>query len=208
LKSITLVLCAIAALGVGAVAGAQDRSVQGAAAVGAVGTAQTTDETALAIDDATAAAPAAATFAGPNTLGYFLRMVLVLALVLGVVYIAYRLMRRLARPKASDDPAIRILASTSLGPGKAIHVIYIGSKAYLIGATDSTISLLSEIGEKETIDSLVLRAQTEPAGVRPTRVAAFGEMLGSLLGHRGRTPPARGRDGDFLARQRERLRKF
>jgi flagellar protein FliO/FliZ len=142
-------------------------------------------------------------------------MVVVLALVLAAIYGVYRLMKRLSRPKATDDKAVRVLASTSLGPGKALHVIGLGSKAYLIGATDASITLVAEVDDKDFIDALALEAAMAPQSALPDAGRDFSRLLSGLMGGlRGRGSATRKsgskqrRDGDFLAGQRERLRKF
>jgi len=214
LKRKALVLCAVLALGAGVVAPAQGTSVPGAGAAGAVGTAQAVDETTLAIGDKAATAPAGRAPAGPNTLAYFIRMIFVLALVLGAIYGVFRLMRRLARPRGSEESAVKLLASTNIGPGRALHVVSLGSKAYLIGATDASVSLIAEVEDKEFADALALKAALAPERAGPR--GDFADLLGSLLGRgKGRSPLSRkgaadrgGSGGDFLARQRERLRKF
>jgi flagellar protein FliO/FliZ len=213
LKRIALVLCAALALGSGAVAGAQGKEAVAQPAAGkAVGTAAPVDETTLSLGEAAAPARAANTAAGTNTFAYFLRMIFVLALVLGAIYGVYRLLKRLSKPKVADDSTLKILASTSLGPGKALHVIGLGSKAYLIGAADSSISLVAELDDKEFIDALTLEATLAPKASRPGASTDFGELLRGLLGHRrgGRKYGLKQdrKDGDFLAGQRERLRKF
>jgi flagellar protein FliO/FliZ len=212
LKRIALILCAAMALGMGAVAGAQSGNAAAQpAAGGAVGTARPVDETTLSFSDASSPTRAANAAAAPSTLAYFLRMIVVLALVLAVIYCVYRLMKRLARPKAADSSAVKILASTNLGPGKALHIVALGSKAYLIGATDSSVNLVTELEDKEFVDKLNLEASMSPPKVGSGR--DFGEMLSGILGGRnggGRKSSAKGARGagDFLAGQRDRLRKF
>ena len=206
MKRIALVLCAVMALGSGAVAGAQGKDAAPPAAGNAVGTASSVDETTLALGDAAAPAKAANSAAGSTTLAYFLRMVLVLALVLAAIYGVYRLLKRASRPHAADDKAVKVLATTSLGQGKALHVVAIGAKAYLIGATDSSIALVAEISDKDFIDALTLEAELSPQATK--RGAEFGDMLAGLLGGRRKASPKQRRDSDFLAGQRERLRKL
>jgi len=208
LKRIALVLCAVLALGAGAVAGAQGKDAVARPAAGnAVGTASSVDETTLSLGDAATPVKAANNAAGSNTLVYFLRMVLVLALVLAAIYCVYRLIKRMSRPRAADNPAVKVLATMSLGPGKAMHVVALGTKAYLIGATDSSISLIAEVSDKDFIDTLSLEAALAPKASKPG--ADFGDMLASLLGGRRKTGlKNQRREGDFLAGQRERLRKF
>jgi flagellar protein FliO/FliZ len=219
LKKYALVLCAVLlALGVSVAATAQDARASAAGTSGALGNASAVDETTLAIEGETGAgAKAGAKAAGPNTFLYFIRMVVVLALVLGAIYLVFRLMKSLGKPKIGSDSAIKVLATTSLGTGRAVHVINIGSKAYLIGATDSSVSLIAEIAEKEVVDELVLKAGTEKAA--PT--GDFAAILSSLLprkkggaakiSERDKARAARDQDGlgpEFLAIQRERLKKF
>ena len=210
MKCIALVLCAVMALGAGAVAGAQGNDAAAQPAAGnAVGTARTVDETTLTLSDTTAPARAVKNTAGSNTLAYFLRMIVVLALVLAAIYGVYRLMKFLSKPRTTEDSAVKVLASTSLGPGKALHVIGLGSKAYLIGASDSAISLVAEVEDKEFIDALVLEAALKPASSRAGVAKEFGDILAGIMGGRRRTGGRQQhRDGDFLAGQRERLRKF
>lgn len=204
MKRIALILCAFVALGAGAVGFAQGATGAGrGAAAGAVGTAQAVDETALAIGDGAAPQAGRSGPSGPKTLGYFIRMVVVLALVVASIYLVFRLMKRLSRPAQGKAGSIKVLASTALGAGKALHVVTLGSKGYLVGASENAISLIAEIDDKECLDALVLEAATAPSG----GASGFGELLGSMLGGKGRKAPPRG-PSDFLSGQRERLRKF
>ncbi len=203
---ITLVLCAaLATLGTGAV-GAQGTSAEARPAESAVGTATTVDETTLSIGEAGAGVQADASAVGSTTFSYFLRMIVVLALVVAAIYGVYRLMRRMSRPRAAEDESIRLLASRSLGPGKALHIVGLGTKAYFIGTADSSVSLLAQIDDKEYLDDLFLKAAQNPQ--KPGSAADFGEMLSRLLGSRKKKGPASGTAGDFLAGQRKRLTRF
>lgn len=214
MKRIALILCAVVALGTGAVASAQgsDAATQPAAG-NAVGTVRSVDETTLSFGDASAPAKAANGAAGPSTLAYFLRMVVVLALVLAAIYGVYRLMKRLSKPRTADSSAVKVLASAFLGTGKSLHVIALGSKAYLVGATDASVNLVAEVEDKDFIDALALEAAMSPEKARPGAGRDFGAILTELLGGRrggGRkTGASKSRGaGDFLAGQRDRLKKF
>lgn len=203
---IALVLCAaLATLGTGAVS-AQGTTADARPAESAVGTATTVDETTLAIGEEAAADGAANTALGTSTFSYFLRMIVVLALVVAAIYGVYRLMRRMSRPKEADEESLKLLASRSLGPGKALHVVGLGSKAYLIGAADASISLLAQIDDKEYVDELKLKASQNPS--KGASAADFGEMLSGILGSRRKKGSASGASGDFLAGQRKRLTRF
>jgi flagellar protein FliO/FliZ len=171
-----------------------------------VGTASAVDETTLAIGEGAGGAQAAKSAATTNTFSYFLRMIVVLALVVAAIYVVYRLMRRISRPKVAEDSSLRLLASRSLGPGKSVHVLGLGSKAYLIGSADSSVSLIAELDDKEFVDELFLKAaQNAP---KEGSARDFGELLSSLLGSRRKGPPKKGPSGNFLAGQRDRLTRL
>lgn len=216
MKKYALVLCALLwALGSGAVATAQGaKPAPAAGAAGALGNAQAVDETALPIVDQAGAAAGGET-AVPSNLGYFLRMVFVLALVLGAIYLLMRFLRRAGRPKVQEDSALRVLASASVGPGRALHVVSLGAAAYLVGATDSAVSLIDKIDDKEFIDALALRAATEAGAPRGDFSAVLGSLLGKAKGASGKAGRRAGTEGteggagpEYLARQRDRLKKF
>ena len=218
MKINALVLCAVLAFGVGASIPAQ-QTVKTPAATGtanaqALGNAQAVDETTLSLDAPGPAANQAAGAAGPNTFLYFLRMILVLALVVGTMYFVFTIMRRLAKPKDRGDSPIRVLGSTALGAGKSVHLLGLGSKAWLVGASDHSVSLIAEVDDKELLDGIELEAATQ----KPHASTDFAAILSSFLSKRGggkgsqrsgeiATPLGEG-SGGFIARQRGRLDRF
>ena len=220
MKIYALVLCAILAFGAGESLPAQQvakpQAATGTANAQALGNAQTVDETTLSLDAPATATNQAATAAGPNTFVYFLRMILVLALVVGAMYLVFTVMRRLARPKDRGDSPIRVLGSTPLGAGKSVHLLGLGSRAWLVGSSEHSVTLIAEVNDKELLDGLELEAATR----KPSASADFAGILSSLLsrgkggkaGLRSAEPTMRPQppegSGDFIARQRGRLDRF
>ncbi len=170
--------------------------------------AQTAPTTPVAIDETTLVLPDAAgpgnTAADSSIMPYFLRMVFVLGLVLAAIYGLYALLKRSARPLSPTDTYLRVLASTPIGSGKSLHVVSVGDAAWLVGATDSSIGLISEIKDKEIIDALALRAAEAPQTPRKD----FNTMLGDLLGRKQGRTHAISDPSDFFTRQKDRLKKF
>lgn len=211
MKKHALVLCAVIwASGLGAVATAQDAQASAAGTAGALGNAQAVDETALTIGDSTApGAQSGLVAAGPGNLAYFLRMILVLALVLVAIWLVFRFMKKVGKGKSVGGGSIKVLAQASLGTGKAVHVVSLGNKAWLIGSSESSVSLIAEVEDKELVDELVLKAATSDGQTK----ADFSAMLQGLLGkkkHAGSQGDTGlpGIDPDYLARQRDRLKKL
>jgi flagellar protein FliO/FliZ len=87
-----------------------------------------------------------------------LRMVLVLALVAGVIYLVVFFLRRVSRPQAEQNPRLKILASTHLGNGRFVHVVSLGNQAWLVGAGEGGISHIADVNDKEILDALFLDA--------------------------------------------------
>lgn len=218
MKIHALVLCAALAFGAGASIPAQEaarpQGAAGASNAQTLGNVQAVDETSLSLDTPATANPAAQA-AGPNTLVYFLRMILVLALVVGAMYLVFTLMRRLAKPKDRGDSPIRVLASTPLGAGKSVHLLGLGSKAWLVGSSEHAVSLIAEVDDKELLDGLELEAATQ----KPQGGGDFASLLSSLLSRArplrrdaragaGLTPPAPESSADYIARQRGRLGRY
>ncbi|GAB1432622.1 hypothetical protein MASR2M29_12470 [Spirochaetota bacterium] len=141
---------------------------------------------------------------GSSFFPYVLRMFIVLGLIIAVIYGLYVLLKRASRPKTEEDTYLKILASTSLGPGKMLHVVSLGSKAWLLAASDNSVELISEISDKEIIDTLELRSAQAP--VAPPR--DFASSLVARLGLGNKKANRNRLAGDFLSQQRDRLKKL
>ncbi len=144
-----------------------------------------------------------------------LRMVLVLALVVAVIYGLYWLLRRSKTAREEDGNFINVLSSQTLSGGKYLHVIDVAGKVYLLGSGDSGVNLISEIQDKPSIDELRLHASRSQLQNRN-----FSQLLGSVFSNgfggkgesankSGEAEPANGAIGfDFVRRQRQRLKKL
>jgi len=161
------------------------------------------DEATLALTDA--ADGAAGTDAGGSSiLPYFFRMILVLGLVIAAIYGLYALLKRSTKPSIASDTYLRLLATTNIGVGRSLHVVSLGDKAWLIGATESSISLISPVEDKELVDALALRAAEAPETPRRDFTVLLNDMLGRKSARKSSSAIA----SEFFNRQRDRLKKF
>jgi flagellar biosynthetic protein FliO len=71
----------------------------------------------------------------------------VLALLVGAIYVSKRLL-----PKITNLPGreIRIVETVHLGPRKAVHIIEIGTRRFLIGSTNENVTKLADLGSDLT----------------------------------------------------------
>jgi len=148
-----------------------------------------------------AAAPAASS--GGVSTWDFVRMILVLACVLGIIYLLFWLLRRGAGRRVVENDLIRVLGSRGLSGSRSLHLVEVGSSVYLVGSSDGGVELISEITDKETLDSLRLKAAEQSTAGRRTFAQALGEIF------RPAARPFSIGDGiGFLKGQRERLKKL
>ena len=172
----------------------------GNAAVSQVAPAETgivlqADESALPVQDVPA--PRAA---GSSTFLMLLQLIISLAAVCALIYGVLYFIRRSKQFTAVDDPFLKNVASLPLTPNKTLYIVTLIDKAYLIGASDASLSLVAEITDKELIDAMNLHA-AQTAGPKQS----FSSLLHTFF------PAAKPKETDanpfdsFLAKQRGRL---
>lgn len=196
------------------------------AAQAAAGAAATTDETKLLIPDssATGAGPATDAAAGSGTAPAaatavqapgvdtwdFVRMLLVLALVVGVIYGVFWLLRRGGRLKTPENEMIRVLGSRSLAGNRALHLVEVGRSVYLVGSAENGVNLVAEVKDQETLDALRVQAAEEGGTARRTFAATLARVFNPSKGPGAAAGKGTGlgEGADFLRRQRDRLRRI
>jgi flagellar biosynthetic protein FliO len=137
-----------------------------------------------------------------TTSDYF-RIVFFLIIVIVLVWLFIKLLRRYSGNRFGDQDLINLMGSQALTGDTSLHVVEVENSYYLLGASQTNISLITEITEQETIDALKLKrsASFDRQG------KSFFEMLTGLTS--GKAKP--GEDAseesvDFIQRQRDRLR--
>jgi len=133
----------------------------------------------------------------------FVRMLIILAAVVGAIYLLFWILRRSTGRKITENDLIRVLGSRSLAGNKSLHLVEVGSSVFLVGASDGGVELISEIKDKESLDSVRLKAAEEsPAGRR-----SFQELLSEIFRPAAR-PISLGDGVGFLRGQRDKLKKL
>jgi flagellar biogenesis protein FliO len=147
------------------------------------------------------AAPAA--LESPSSVFTLLRMVLVLALVALAVYGVIFFIKRAGRPRGLEDPHLRVLARVNLGGTSSAAVLAVGTRAWLGGAGEGGVSLITELEEQEALDAMFLdeSARKEEAG--KNRFADFRSLFRQV---RRDLPPAPPPGAESLRQRRDRLR--
>lgn len=76
----------------------------------------------------------------------FLKMLLVIMLIIGAAIVAKRWMTVGSTGKVRQ---MQVLETLNLNPKRALHIVQVGGQTLLIGATDQSITLISELDPAE-----------------------------------------------------------
>ena len=126
-------------------------------------------------------------FTWPSALGLMLKLGVVVALI----YVSARglrsIMLRTGVVGSPSDGPVEVLATTALGPRKMIHVVSLGNRLLVLGATDQQVALLSEI--HDPVEVLQLRQQL---GLEEGAAEPFAPQLKQALADPGPSPSTNG----------------
>ncbi|MGO9310216.1 MAG: FliO/MopB family protein [Spirochaetia bacterium] len=148
------------------------------------------------------AAPAPAATPGVSTWD-FVRMILILACVIGVIYLLFWVLRKGTGRRIQENDLIHVLGSRGLSGNRSLHLVEVGTSVYLVGSSDGGVALIAEISEKESLDAVRLKAAEQAPGGRRT----FQQTLSEIF-RPAKRPFTIGEGIGFLKGQRERLKKL
>lgn len=80
-----------------------------------------------------------------STTMLFLRMGFSLAVILGLIWLAARLLRRSSKKAVTSSAALEVVARRSMGRRSSLLVIDVSGRRLLVGATDTQISLVADL---------------------------------------------------------------
>jgi flagellar protein FliO/FliZ len=133
----------------------------------------------------------------------FVRMLLVLAAVVGFIYLIFHFLKKSSGRNIRENDLIKVLGSRSLSGNRSLHLVETGGCLFLVGSSDGGVTLISEIKDKEGVDSIRLKAaETSAEGRR-----SFQEVLADIFKPAGKRFSL-GDGVEALKEQRERLRKL
>ncbi|MCK5152886.1 MAG: FliO/MopB family protein [Spirochaetales bacterium] len=134
----------------------------------------------------------------------FIRMLLVLGAVLGFIYLIFFLLKKAGKPGKISDSTINVISTQNLESGRSLHLIEIGPQIFLIGSGESSVQLISEITNQETLDTIKLdksvRSESNNTFTDIFRGVFKKDNAGISLSEPGQI--------SFMKKQRERLRNM
>lgn len=108
----------------------------------------------------------------------FARMIIVLLIVVACIYAVFYFVKKSTNVDKQTDPYLKKVASINLAPGKSVQVITLQEHCYVIGVSDSSVQLISELDDKDLINAMNLKADAEPT----EKVRDFATMLANAMG--------------------------
>lgn len=112
-----------------------------------------------------------------STIGVFVKMIVVLLIVIILIYSVFYFIKKKSNVVKDEDDFLRRAAYLNIAPGKTVEVITLIDKAYLIGVTEDSISMLGEIDDKELIQAMNLNADKKQNISKATNFAEVLEMF-------------------------------
>lgn len=165
---------------------------------------QEVDESALTIqtgeEDEESGEPSLSVF----TAWDFVRMVLILGAVVGVIYVVFYFLKRSGNGRLQESGVIKVLSSKSLSSSRTLHLVEVGNQIFLIGTAENSVNLVSEILDKETLDGLRLQA----ASAESTERKNFGDVLSQVFGKQAGARSSSPDSMAFLRGQRQRIKNM
>lgn len=107
-----------------------------------------------------------------STFFLLLRMVLFLAVVVACIFVVFRFMKKTMATPDNDDIFMRIVSSVNISPSKSVQIVTLTDKyAFLIGVSDDSVNLISQIDDPELIQAMNLYSDKQKKKNKPKNFA-------------------------------------
>ena len=104
-----------------------------------------------------------------------------------------------------DEPFLRKVSSVSLAPGKSVQIVTLVDKGFIVGVSEDSVNLISEINDKELIDAMNLYSDKKKQTQKPR---SFADVLEIFMPRKKDTniyDDSSKKFTDMLNKQRDRL---
>ncbi len=107
-----------------------------------------------------------------STFFLLLRMVLFLAVVVACIFVVFKFMKKTMATPDNDDIFMRIVSSVNISPSKSVQIVTLTDKyAFLIGVSDDSVNLISQIDDPELIQAMNLYSDKQKKKNKPKNFA-------------------------------------
>ena len=107
-----------------------------------------------------------------STFLLLLRMDLFLAVVVACIFVVFKFMKKTMAIPDNDDIFMRIVSSVNISPSKSVQIVTLTDKyAFLIGVSDDSVNLISQIDDPELIQAMNLYSDKQKKKNKPKNFA-------------------------------------
>lgn len=142
---------------------------------------------------------------GNVTIWDFLRMILILGVIIGLIYIIFYFIKKRGSPKLQDNELFSIISTQAISNNRTLHLVQVGNQFFLVGSGEQSVNLISEIEDQETIDEIRLKLSNVKSGDKKSFKNIFSGLFG---GGSVRLDGSVNSNNDFLRKQRDKLRRM
>lgn len=132
-----------------------------------------------------------------------LRTIAVMGVIIIGIYFLFRLLIKKKNKLVTNSEVVEVLATYPLAANRIIQVVDIGGQVLVLGVSDSSINLITELQDKEVIDRIRLASSKEHGGA-----GTFRETFMNLLGGKAFTKPGQISHLSGYRKRINRMRKF
>jgi len=129
-----------------------------------------------------------------------LRTVAVLGAIIIGIYFIFRFLLKNRRSPVKDSEIIKVLATYPLAANRLIQIVDIGGQVLVLGVSDSSVNLITEVEDKEVIDQIRLLSSKESKGA-----GGFKDQFLKLIGGKSFAKPGQ---ISYLGGYRKRIDKM
>jgi len=153
-----------------------------------------------------------------STAWLFFKTIFVLGSIVGGFYFFFKFVTKKTGIQMLGQDVVKVLSVVPLGQNKFIQVVDLAGKILVLGITDNSISVLSEVMERDEIDRIrILSSKTmtqKVEGFQDFLTVQIGKVVSKVSGFRQRGAPTAtvieeeqvAGDIDYLRSHRKRLR--
>jgi flagellar protein FliO/FliZ len=137
----------------------------------------------------------------------FIRMILILVCVIGAIYIFFYFLKKGTAKRSNEYDIIKELDYKSLANNRGVHLIEVGNSLYLIGSSENTVSLISEVKDRESVDQIRLEVSRRPE----RKQKSFQDIITNIFnpgGVKGNKNSSVNDSLNFMENQKKRLKKL
>ena len=164
------------------------------------------DETSLVLQESGTEAAAETSVRSGSSVWAVVRTIIALAVVAVAIYGVVFLLKKLARPPEAKSVHLKVLASQHLGSNRFVHVVAVGSKAWLVGASDGGVGLIAEIDDREAVDAMQLDDSRAAGASSASWTLDFNSFMRKLGVRNRQAVPGGSSSAEGIRKGRERLR--